>query len=215
MSDRFVERKTYRDNYGDLIEYAEFQNGKLKTWHENGKLWKEEFYKNGTLIRTKEYFKPVVTQVYTAGLGYKVMESYRKESGNHSYPGMFFCDNPRIREGESKKWFNGVLISQKFHKNNILHGIQREWYSDGKHKIDAFFRNGVTDGEYKEWDKEGKMIAHKYYVNGILTDQKFSWEKKYAMINAKRRLYFRRSLPSLDSRMIPDLSKMVCEYVSG
>ena len=108
-----------------------------------------------------------------------------------------------------------ILISQKLYKNNIPDGRHREWYEDGKPKTDICYRNGMFDGECKRWDEEGKMIAYHYYMNGECIDPKFSWEKKYAMINAKRRLYFRRTLPAINPRMIPDLSKMVCEYVSG
>lgn len=221
-----VENHSWSDADGDFIEVS--QNWNLKVWYINGKLWKQEQYENGRLIKEREFFIPIIQYTFWNSRGRKIMESCRKGKRN-------------TREGERKEWENGNLVVQMFYKNNLLNGKYKEWYADGKLKIYACYRNNkldgkikswhdnghpnvermfnlshdAFDGERKEWNRNGKVIIHEYYIEGELFDPQFSHGRKCAMINAKRCLYLRRILPSLNSHMILDLSKMVCKYISG
>jgi hypothetical protein len=205
MSTQFAECKTWKNNDGYFIKYTEIRDGKFQEW-----------------------LKPVIKHTYWARLGIKVIEFYQKENSHL-----------RILEGERQEWLDGILVGSKFYVDGKLNGDYMEWHANGKLKTKTFFRCGQTegktqnwyddgkprmewtsrdgklDGEVKQWDENGIVMLYEYYVTGKLADPKFSWEKKYAMINAKKRLYFQRTSSSIDPHMIPDLSKIVCEYVSG
>jgi antitoxin component YwqK of YwqJK toxin-antitoxin module len=194
------------------------------------------------MARTKVYWNNVghrIVESYKKKNNRVVLEGKREQwyDAVRLYIQEFYLDGNL--EGERKVWYeNGNLEMQEFYHNDKLEGARRFWHVDGKLKIDVFYRedklegkvkswhdngqlksegtarNDKLEGEHKEWDLDGKL-SYTYFVNGKLIDPKFSWEKKYAMINVKRRLYFQRTLPSIDPHMISDLSKIVCEYVSG
>jgi antitoxin component YwqK of YwqJK toxin-antitoxin module len=47
-----------------------------------------------------------------------------------------------------------------------LHGVQREWYDDGKPKSESPYKNGVMHGLFKRWDEKGNLVACYKIVSG-------------------------------------------------
>jgi len=50
--------------------------------------------------------------------------------------------------------------------NALPHGIQREWYENGKPKSESPYKNGIMHGTFKQWDKDGRLIACYKMNNG-------------------------------------------------
>jgi antitoxin component YwqK of YwqJK toxin-antitoxin module len=118
-----------------------------------------------------------------------------------------------VRHGESKFWYeNGKIWAIEVYRDGKLEGEIKVWHENGQISIREFFRDGNLIGERKVWTEDGNLTST--YV----TDKReinLSWETKYALLNLKRRLYLRRTAPVTDSYVIPDLSKIICAYVSG
>lgn len=119
------------------------------------------------------------------------------------------------KEGKCEGFGNNgnISILETYHENK-LNGECKLWYADGKLAVHQFYKDGKRDGERKHWDANGDMISHTYHIDGNL-EYNFTWEIRHAFIHLKRRACARRSSPAIDPHMIPDLSKMICEYVSG
>jgi antitoxin component YwqK of YwqJK toxin-antitoxin module len=53
----------------------------------------------------------------------------------------------------------------------ILHGIQREWYDNGKPKSEKPYKNGIMHGLFKERDELGNLVACYKIINGAGFEQ--------------------------------------------
>ena len=63
----------------------------------------------------------------------------------------------------------GVLIQRDLFRNDRKHGMQREWYADGKKKLEAPYRDGVMDGVFRHWDEKGNLVGCYRMQNGTGT----------------------------------------------
>ena len=58
------------------------------------------------------------------------------------------------------------LVSRTSFLNGKKHGIHREWYSDGKLKIEEPYRNGLLNGTVKCWAENGILVGQYEIVDG-------------------------------------------------
>lgn len=60
------------------------------------------------------------------------------------------------------------IILLSFISLSLLHAeIQREYYPDGKVRLEASYRDGKRDGIYKEYYRNGNLKSEFSYRNGI------------------------------------------------
>lgn len=74
---------------------------------------------------------------------------------------------------------SNVLAKESFYKDTRTalelfrhgkkHGIQREWFRNGKIKAESPYKNGVMHGMFKRWSETGDLIAQYRIVNGTGT----------------------------------------------
>ena len=57
-------------------------------------------------------------------------------------------------------------VKLELYKHKLLHGVQKEWYDDGKPKSIAPWKKYIMHGTFKHWDKNGKLIGWYKIING-------------------------------------------------
>jgi uncharacterized protein len=212
---------------GKLKEQAFFRNGLLEgkrtTWFDDGKLDEQEVYQAGQLKNIRKSSacgfdihdicddngKPIERRLYTC------QYYYRGKMRDRLVTQYFFHDDGIM---ECKTWYHyhdKKLAIHNFNRNGLKDGKHREWYENGQIRHESHYKNGKLEGEFKDWNFAGTLTGYLYCMDDKIMIDKFSAEKKYAFLNLKRRLYFRRTLPAVNPHFIPDLSKIICEYVSG
>lgn len=202
---------------GGIMSREFYKNGKLegerKYWYQDGQLQEQDFYRNGK--REGEH-----KSWYDDGQ-INIQEFY--QGGKLEKERKVWYENGRVRMKEfyrngklqRRKVFypDGKIWEQESYEDGELEGERKVWYNNGKIAVQAYYHKGKLKGglPYREWDENGELKTAHFYVHG----KPVSWENKQALQHLKRRMYFKRSLPAVDPHMIPDLSKMVCQYVSG
>ena len=104
--------------YGDM---PEDYTGEWKSWHDNGKLEYQEWWKNGEKegVHKKWYENDQL--------------KYQKEWKDGK------------KEGVHKQWYeNGQPESQGEFKNGKCEGVHKRWYPDGQLEYKGDFKNGVN-----------------------------------------------------------------------
>jgi len=54
----------------------------------------------------------------------------------------------------------------------VLHGVQIEWYANGKKRKEVNFADGVRNGTTTEWDTGGQIVHQEEFVDGEKADAK-------------------------------------------
>lgn len=150
----------------------------FKRWHDNGSLWRHEFYRNRNLEGTCKGW-------HTNGM-LSSRAIYR---------------NGRL-EGEYKQWYrNGLLCEHEFYRDGELEGERKEWYDNGQLYKREFYQDGkLKDGKwYQSWDYDGKPM--RIYCQREAVD----WCFIPGMIFRQRRRFRTRIIHLLNTVLISDL----------
>lgn len=75
-------------------------------------------------------------------------------------------DNPNIKYVIEPRSF-GAEKSRYTLLNNVLHGLEQEWYSNGDIKYRVNYDNGVKQGLEEKWYKNERLASRTKYVNGV------------------------------------------------
>ena len=59
-----------------------------------------------------------------------------------------------------------ALIKRELFRNEKIHGVQKEWYTNGQEKLEAPYIDGVRHGVFKQWDENGRLLGQYEFRNG-------------------------------------------------
>lgn len=156
----------------------------FKLWHDNGSIWRHEFYKNGNLEG--------MCKVWHANGTLSSRAIYR---------------NGRL-DGEYKQWYkNGRIEEREFYRNERLDGERKEWYDNGQLYEREFYQNGkLKDGKWRQsWDYNGgtSMTMRRYRQREV------DWCFIPGIIFRQRRRFRTRIIRLLNTVLISDLSRSI------
>lgn len=60
-----------------------------------------------------------------------------------------------------------MLLSRELYKNQILHGVQKEWHKNGQLMSDSPYFEGVRDGVFRHWDEKGQLVGKYQITKGV------------------------------------------------
>ena len=56
------------------------------------------------------------------------------------------------------------MISKGDQIESLLHGIQRQYFSNGKMESEINYNTGLLDGDYKKFSKDGVLINDRKFL---------------------------------------------------
>lgn len=120
-----------------------------KSWHKNGQLLSQEFYKKGKLEGRQKMWD-----------NNGILQSRR------------FYQNGKS-EGKNELWYaNKQLGIEEYHRNGKLEGERKLWHSDGSQISHSYWKNGTKiDPEFTQ-RKKHSFIVVKFRLYGSLISQK-------------------------------------------
>ena len=65
-----------------------------------------------------------------------------------------------------------VNLKKRYIKMVKKNGLTREWYKNGRLKIETNFKNGKKNGIHTEWDHNGKKVIEGKFNLGVLISKK-------------------------------------------
>ena len=81
--------------------------------------------------------------------------------------GTYKSIRPDNKDGRFVYWYeDGKKQMECNYRDNVLHGLLREWYASGQEESYQEFRGGLLDGEYISWRKDGSMKLKARYHKG-------------------------------------------------
>ena len=85
-------------------------------------------------------------------------------------PSSPFRNEPEWVGTESYSIKTKMLVRRELFTNidgrRARHGVQREWYEDGRPKSEEPYRSGLMHGLFKYWDEQGRLIGCYRMVDG-------------------------------------------------
>jgi antitoxin component YwqK of YwqJK toxin-antitoxin module len=165
LCDKDTTHKTRYQNrirYYELISVAYYHNallpvnytGSWTTWHPNGKMKLQAYFKNG--LRNDEW-----SSYYDNGIN-KAKYSYIDGERNGTFIGWHKNNRERIK--------CNYVYGERF-------GECTEWYDNGVKKSVYYFFRDIKEGWSKEYDGKGIRIKKTYYLKGrIVTTKLFNVE---------------------------------------
>jgi hypothetical protein len=66
-------------------------------------------------------------------------------------------------------FYKGARIGMHLYKSGEKHGVQCEWYSNGKLKSEAPYKFGVRHGVFRHWDEKGRLVGQYEIRDGVGT----------------------------------------------
>jgi len=66
-------------------------------------------------------------------------------------------------------YYDQTLIMRELYRNGKRHGIQRQWYNNGRPELESQYNNGDMDGTFKVWDDRGHLVGQYIIVRGAGT----------------------------------------------
>lgn len=81
--------------------------------------------------------------------------------------GTYKSIRPDNKDGHFVYWYeDGEKQMECQYKDNILHGLLREWYASGQPESYQEYSNGLLDGKYSSWRKDGSLKLKARYHRG-------------------------------------------------
>ena len=134
------------------------ENGPTTLYSENGKIRREENYKNGQKEGLQRDFAPdgsITETMFKNNQENGITKVYNKD-------GILVSETNFVKgqkEGEAKEYYDqGTLRLVVTYKNNELDGIAREYYEDGQLKEDRAFDKGKLV-RISRYDEQGNSIS--------------------------------------------------------
>jgi len=63
-------------------------------------------------------------------------------------------------------FFKETRVKLELFKNGKKHGVQKEWYKDGKPKLESPYKDGVRYGVFRVWNEKGELVGECEIKNG-------------------------------------------------
>ncbi len=132
---------------------TKIKDGVQKCFYKDGKLEREERYKNGEKNGVwKEWY-----------------ENGQLDEEEHYKDGK--------KDGVFKYWYNknGQLWREEHYKDGKKDGVFKSWYKNGQLRREEHYRDGVLDGVWKEWSEDGELEHERTFskdegINGVLDE---------------------------------------------
>ncbi len=139
---------------GDLVN----GNGKLILYYPNKTIALENLYLNGLLTKINEY-----------SLNGKIQSIVEYQNGKLNGKCLFWDESDHeIAE-------LNYLCGEK-------HGTNKEFYRDGKNKLEEHYLNGVLDSVKRKWSDKEKLIEESFWENGINVSSKY-WNENGELLS--------------------------------
>lgn len=71
--------------------------------------------------------------------------------------------------------YNGSFLREWTEVDGHLEGSVKEWYAEGKPRLEETFKEGERNGPSREWDKEGRMVSACVYRDEVLDGEAKTW----------------------------------------
>ena len=169
---------------GNLKVQSQFENGVVQgkeVWrHESGQTRSVRNYidgkKHGSAVG---YFNDGKKEWESNWQNGKPHGAYREYEADGSLASVIHYQDGK-RHGELKAWFTpdpvkGLprrLSKQMQFENGMLQGLKKEWWANGKPKLEERYLAGQRDGLCVEWDAAGNEISKLTYSKGELIKSK-------------------------------------------
>lgn len=152
------------------------ENGPVKQYYPDGKIWNEgviqnhtfgdkwkKYYKNGKLENTRDFVNGIgwIVNYYENG-NIKDSIYHTKEFGDFVIK--FWYENGNLNESNT---FNG----------NDFNGISKNYYENGQLKGSGEMVNGKRSGIQLQWYETGELKARSNYKNGKIEGQQYTYHK--------------------------------------
>ena len=134
-----------------LINYKSgLKEGKMMTWHKNGRLSGIAYFKNGHHDNISRAWH---------------------ENGNIKAVGFF---KNGLQDGLEIQYFkNGKKRGSANFKKGKIEGLETQWYESGVKKSEIIFKNSIATKQQKYWSKNGLLLDAKS-LNDFQQNKKFS-----------------------------------------
>lgn len=158
-------------------------NGPWKSWHANGKPWKEMSFKDDLEDGLSQEWDP---------RGILLNENNYKAGEYAGTQKTFTADGkPEMEEtwmngklnGVVRMWESGILIRELFYKNGRLNGLLRAWWSNGNPKAVMTFSDGKPNGMVRNYDELGKLTEEGHYILGERNGTLRRWENGMLIVD--------------------------------
>ena len=157
------------NNEGKLSEEISYTNGikhgLSRRWTYQGILSEEAHYVNGKRFdfEVRDGDGNIYLQIrYTSPSDYKYLSWHRKQ--------VYY----RANNTESR---DEVLMCQRNYKNNVLHGIYKQWHPNGQLRKRVKYVNGLKQGLSENWASNGVKIQEINYVDDIKQGWTHKWNE--------------------------------------
>lgn len=71
--------------------------------------------------------------------------------------------------------YNGSFLREWTEVDGHLEGSVKEWYAEGKPRLEETYKDGERNGPSREWDKEGRMVSECVYRGEVLDGEAKTW----------------------------------------
>lgn len=139
---------------GDLIN----GNGKLVLQYPNKTIAVENLYLNGLLSESKEY-----------SLIGKIQSIVEYKNGELNGKCLFWDESEHA-------------IAELNYFYGIKNGTNKEFYRDGKIKLEEHYSSGVLDSVRRVWSDKGKLLEESFWDNGSNVSTKY-WNENGELLN--------------------------------
>lgn len=86
--------------------------------------------------------------------------------------------NHGLLHGICREWYtNGQLCNHGFYVDNLIENRYRVWYTNGQLGHDLECRANKRHGEHKAWFKDGRLMRHLFYNEGAKHGESKTWGK--------------------------------------
>jgi len=180
-----------------IISCAKEKNGKQTSYYENGKISKEENYKDGIKdgkwnlyyrsgkVKGEGNYKNgkkvgKQTSYYENG---KVEIESNFQDGRLDGKWRFYFKNERVKfeknfndgklDGKQTSYYeNGKISKEENYKSRQKNGKQTSYYENGKISKEENYKDGIKDGRWTSYYENGKVKSEKNYKDGKERDSK-------------------------------------------
>lgn len=153
-----------------------YQNGPIKLYYPNGKIWEEGIVQNHN-------YGDKWTQYYENGEK-RYINSFVNDTGwivNFYERGQLKDSVLHIKglgDFTIKSWYeNGEMKQSNEFKDSDFNGITKDYYENGQIKDSGTIKNGKWEGVQLQWFEEGQLKARNNFKNGRLDGEQFTYHK--------------------------------------
>ena len=179
----------FYNNVGDTLYKIDYMMGKKNGYYYTYNTDRENHPENVGNVISKELY---VNDIKQGTSSYYYPDGKRKEIINYlndkkDGKSWEYDENGTIIT--EKEFIKGILTNRervnRTDKNGLKQGTWKEYFADGKVKIEETYKDNLLDGLYKEYDENGKLMLSLNYENGNIAkndstiDTEINYVNKY------------------------------------